>query len=79
MIPRLFALSDLHLHHAANRETVARIAPHPDDWLVLAGDLSERDEELHWLFDTLSPRFARLVSPIPEVARLRGQRFLTFC
>jgi len=59
--PRLFALSDLHLHHAANRETVARIAPHPGDWLVLAGDLSERDEELHWLFDTLGPRFARLI------------------
>ena len=58
---KLWALSDLHLHHQVNRDTVAALAPHPDDWLVLAGDLGERDEQLDWVFGTLAPRFAQLI------------------
>lgn len=58
---KLWGLSDLHLHHASNREAVAALSAHPNDWLILAGDLTERDDELHWVFDTLGSRFARLI------------------
>ena len=40
---RLFAVSDLHLGHAANREAIEAIRPRPNDWLILAGDVAERD------------------------------------
>ena len=43
---RLFALADLHVNHAANRETLAAIPPHPDDWLILGGDLGETEAHL---------------------------------
>ncbi len=58
---RLWALSDLHLHHQVNRDAVEALVARPDDWLVLAGDLGERDEQLTWVFDTLRPRFDRVI------------------
>lgn len=58
---KLLALSDLHLGHAKNRETVAAIAPHPEDWLVLAGDVGETEEHLSWAFKLLGRRFAQLL------------------
>jgi 3',5'-cyclic AMP phosphodiesterase CpdA len=58
---RLLALSDLHVRHAVNREAVARLSPRPDDWLILAGDLGEREEDLRFVFGTLAPRFLRLL------------------
>ncbi|MGD2113745.1 MAG: metallophosphoesterase [Acidobacteriota bacterium] len=57
----LLAVADLHLNHEANREALARIAPRPDDWLILAGDVGEREEHLRFALDLLAPRFARLV------------------
>jgi 3',5'-cyclic AMP phosphodiesterase CpdA len=61
MTPRLWALSDLHLRHARNREAVATLPSYPDDWLILAGDLGERDAELIELFERLAPRWAQIV------------------
>jgi hypothetical protein len=58
---KLLAISDLHVGHPANRAAVAQIAPHPDDWLILAGDVCETKDQLAWVFDTLGPRFAQLV------------------
>ena len=41
-IPRLLALSDLHVAHPQNREIVAGLPPgSDDDWLLLAGDVGE--------------------------------------
>ena len=57
----LWAVSDLHLHHEANREALARLAPRPDDWLILAGDVGETEEHLRFAIDLLAPRFARLL------------------
>lgn len=59
--PRLFAISDLHVRHKANRAAVQQIAEHPDDWLILAGDLCERADDLEFVLDTLGPRFAQLL------------------
>jgi len=58
---RLFALSDLHLGHEANRCALSSIRTRPDDWLILAGDVGEKRAHLRFAFETLGPRFRQLV------------------
>jgi 3',5'-cyclic AMP phosphodiesterase CpdA len=59
---RLFAVSDLHLGYQANRAIVDGIKPEsPGDWLLIAGDVSERVSDLEWLLRLLTSRFARVV------------------
>ena len=58
---KLFAISDLHLGYAQNRDAIAVIDPRPDDWLILAGDIGETSEHLELAFEVLSTRFRRLV------------------
>jgi predicted phosphodiesterase len=58
---KLWALSDLHVNHAENRRAIERIAPHGDDWLVLAGDIGETLDDLRFVFATLGPRFRQLI------------------
>ena len=57
---RVFGLSDLHVGHATNRESVASLQAHPDDWLIVAGDVGESLAHLQWTLDQLAPKFARL-------------------
>jgi 3',5'-cyclic AMP phosphodiesterase CpdA len=87
-MPSLYALSDLHLGHPVNREAVEALPPHPDDWLVLAGDLGEKEAHLRWAFERLAPRWGRLIwvpgnhelwTPPSEPDGLRGlARYLAF-
>lgn len=58
---KLWAISDLHVGHPDNRKMVEQIAPHPEDWLILGGDVGETLEHVRFVLRTLSPRFARLV------------------
>jgi 3',5'-cyclic AMP phosphodiesterase CpdA len=58
---RLLALSDLHLNHRINREALGHIGTHPDDWLIVAGDVGERVEHLRIALDCLVPRFAKVI------------------
>jgi hypothetical protein len=58
---KLYAISDLHLSYRANREALAELSAHPDDWLIVAGDTGERPEHLALALDLLAPRFARLI------------------
>lgn len=78
---KLFALADLHVNHAANRETLASIPAHPDDWLILGGDLGETEGHLRWVLKLLTPRWKQLIwvpgnhelwTPPKEVDGLRG-------
>lgn len=57
----LWAISDLHIGHTANRLAIAALAPRPDDWLVIAGDAGESPAHLAWVLQTLQPRFRQLV------------------
>jgi 3',5'-cyclic AMP phosphodiesterase CpdA len=58
----LLAVSDLHISYAENREVLAGIAPEgPADWLLVAGDVSERVADLEWALRLLASRFARVV------------------
>ena len=58
---RLLAISDLHLGDPVNRECFAGIGASPDDWLILAGDVSETEADLALAFGHLRSRFARVI------------------
>lgn len=57
----LWALSDLHVGHARNREVLAELSPRPSDWIVLAGDIGESLDHLRWALDLFQERFARVL------------------
>lgn len=59
---RLVAVSDLHVRYAENRRIVDEIRPGSDeDWLIVAGDVGERADDVEWTLRTLSRRFAKVV------------------
>ncbi len=58
---RLWAISDLHLSLTGNRLALETLPDHGADWLILAGDVAEKPEDLADAFKTLSRRFARLI------------------
>lgn len=58
----LLAVSDLHVGYAANRTLVESFVPGSDqDWLLLAGDLGERVEDIYWVLRVLTERFHTVV------------------
>lgn len=58
----LYAVSDLHLGHRENRALLERIRPATaGDWLIVAGDVAERLDDIEWALATLRDRFARVV------------------
>ncbi|MFG1839553.1 metallophosphoesterase family protein [Micromonospora sp. NPDC049175] len=80
----LFAVSDLHVSYADNREILDRIAPHADDdWLVVAGDVGEIFADIERTLRLLKSRFREVIwSPgnhelwthARDPVRLRGVR-----
>ena len=58
---RLWALSDLHVSHTANRDALESFPAHPEDWLILAGDVTDGAQWLGWCFSQLVPKFRKLV------------------
>lgn len=58
---KLYALGDLHLRHESNRKALLNLAPHPEDWLIVAGDVGETEEHLRFALTVLSRRFAKLL------------------
>jgi 3',5'-cyclic AMP phosphodiesterase CpdA len=58
---QLLALSDLHIEHRPNREALTALRSRKQDWLILAGDVSDSVAGLAWTLDVLSPKFARLL------------------
>ena len=58
----LFAVSDLHVSHPANRDVVAGIrAESPDDWLIVAGDVGEVLADIREALTSLRKRFAKVI------------------
>lgn len=58
----LYAVSDLHVDHAENREFVQQMRPHSSgDWLIVAGDVADDRAGLEWALRLLSERFERLI------------------
>jgi len=58
---QLLALSDLHVEHKQNREALTALVSRKQDWLILAGDVSDSLAGLSWTLDLLAPKFARLL------------------
>ena len=58
---RLLAISDLHLGAPANREALAELGNHPEDWLLLAGDVAESFRRIGEGLAALRRRFAKVV------------------
>ena len=59
---RLWAVSDLHVAHADNRSIVDRMEPpHPDDWLIVAGDVGELFTDVLAALKLLAGRFAKVI------------------
>ena len=57
---KLYAISDLHLDYAINREALQALPSHPEDWLILGGDLGHTEDDLHFALRLLTQRFQRL-------------------
>lgn len=58
----LFAISDLHVRHAGNRDFAESLEPRSeDDWLLVAGDVAESTPDILWTMQLLSERFATVV------------------
>jgi 3',5'-cyclic AMP phosphodiesterase CpdA len=61
-VPKLLAVSDLHVAFPENREVVANLRPESaGDWLLVAGDVGEIMADIEWALRTLSERFAVVV------------------
>ncbi|MED7953006.1 metallophosphoesterase family protein [Kitasatospora sp. NPDC058201] len=82
MTGSLLATSDLHVGYAENRAVVDRLYPgSADDWLIVAGDIAERFEDIARVLRLLSERFAKVVwapgnhelwTPTDDPVQLRG-------
>jgi 3',5'-cyclic AMP phosphodiesterase CpdA len=58
----VFAVSDLHVDHRANRELVQRMRPaSPADWLIVCGDVADDLIAVEWALRTLAERYARVI------------------
>jgi hypothetical protein len=57
----VLALSDLHLDHQQNLRALALLPDHPDDWLLLGGDVGHRASDLEEALSILAPRFLNVV------------------
>jgi 3',5'-cyclic AMP phosphodiesterase CpdA len=81
--PRLLAVSDLHIGYRENRQIVDTMHPrHEGDWLLVAGDVADRVEDIVWALGTLRERFHTVIwapgnhelwTPHNDPIRLRGQ------
>jgi 3',5'-cyclic AMP phosphodiesterase CpdA len=59
---QLLAISDLHIGYPENRAVVERLRPETDDdWLLVAGDVSEKTADIRWALKTLAGRFRQVV------------------
>jgi len=60
--PALRAVSDLHVGHRGNAPVLDEVRPvDPGDWLVVVGDVAERETEVLTALATLAGRFARVI------------------
>jgi hypothetical protein len=60
-MPRLFAVSDLHLSHPIWRSALAGLPAVPDDRLILPGDVGDSPEQIAHGFRHLAAKFKRVI------------------
>lgn len=57
---RLLAISDLHVGHQVNRLALEALPSYPDDWLIVAGDVGETEQQLRFTLTLLTQKFAKV-------------------
>jgi predicted phosphodiesterase len=57
---KLYAISDLHVGYARNREALLDLPQFPEDWLAIAGDVGETEMQLDFALGVLRQKFARV-------------------
>jgi 3',5'-cyclic AMP phosphodiesterase CpdA len=57
---KLYAISDLHIGFEPNRALWATLPAHPEDWIILAGDLGETCAHLELALQIAVAKFARV-------------------
>ncbi|WP_239078368.1 metallophosphoesterase [Streptomyces sp. SID9124] len=58
----LMGISDLHVAFPENRRIVEELYPDsPADWLIVAGDVGESPDDLSWVLDLLTRRYATVI------------------
>ena len=58
---KLWAISDLHVGAEKNRRALSALSDFSDDWLILAGDICERIEDLEWVFALCIKKFSKVI------------------
>lgn len=58
---RLLAIADLHLAAETTREALDELPDHGPDWLIVAGDVAEREELFAAALELLGRRFAKVI------------------
>ena len=60
--PGVYAISDLHVGYPENRLLLSDLKPrHPQDWLILAGDVGELTPDIEATFELLAGRFEKVI------------------
>ncbi|MCP4217872.1 MAG: metallophosphoesterase [bacterium] len=58
---KLYAISDLHLANRINCQALEGIPAHPEDWIIVAGDVGEFGEHLKFALFLLTRRFKKVI------------------
>jgi 3',5'-cyclic AMP phosphodiesterase CpdA len=58
---KLYAISDLHIGYPENLRAVVELEKHPDDWLIVAGDVGDTPAQIETGLRLLAERFAQLI------------------
>ena len=77
---KLHAISDLHVGYKENLIALNELPDHPEDWLILCGDIGDTPEQLEIAIRILAQKFARLIwvpgnhelCTVPRKTGLRG-------
>ncbi|RMZ83076.1 hypothetical protein DV738_g1416, partial [Chaetothyriales sp. CBS 135597] len=85
---RLLAIADLHISHKSNKEALYQLREHPDDGLIICGDVGEKLEHLRTVFELTKQLFKQVwwvpgnheLYTLPnERAGLRGEQKYNEC
>jgi 3',5'-cyclic AMP phosphodiesterase CpdA len=88
---KLHAISDLHVGHRENLLALSQLPDHPEDWLILCGDIADTPDQLESALRILEPKFEQLIWvpgnhelwTVPRRTGLRGvaryQQFVELC
>jgi predicted phosphodiesterase len=57
----IYAISDLHLANKVNQKALINLPDYGKDWLTLAGDIGETEEQLRFALSVLKLKFGKII------------------